>query len=184
MSTLKNTSITMTTSMVSSKDNKFRYILKKEWNAKKKSALVISLSAGKANEVFCDYTTMFIINALNELDYGSVSIMNVFSHISDKHVTDAENLKQIKQNIHKDEIDSIIIAWGRGCETANKKVKEEIMKIEEILNEVAEKCLVIADKKGLRGLHPLRAQNEWHLVQWKKVQKKKVEDKGEELKDE
>ncbi len=173
MSTLKNTSITMTTSVISSKDNKFRYILKKEWNSKKKTALVISLSAGKANEVFCDYTTTFIINALNELDYGSVTIMNVFAHISEKYTTDDENLKQIQENINMEEIDSIIIAWGRGCETASKKVKEEIFKIEKILDEVSDKCMVIADKKGLRGLHPLKAQNEWCLVPWKKAQKKK-----------
>lgn len=172
MGTLKNTSITMTTSVVSSKDNKFRYILKKEWNNKKKTALVISLSAGKADEVFCDYTTTFIVNALNELDYGSVTIMNVFAHVNEKHATDTENLKQIKENANKEEIDSIIIAWGRGCEKASKKVKEEIMKIEKVLDEVADKCMLIADKRGLRGLHPLKAQNEWVLVPWKQVQKK------------
>lgn len=172
MSSVKKSTTVMSTTTIVSKDNKFRYILEKKWNEKKKVALVISLSAGKAGEVFSDYTTTFIVNALNELDFGTAYIANIFPHVTEKYVTDLENIKHIKEYTMMEEIDSIIICWGRGCEGASKMVKAEIEKIEKVLQGVSEKCVVIADKKGLRGLHPLRAQNSWILVPWKKNDKK------------
>lgn len=48
MSALKKVTNTVTTNVISSKDNKFRYVLEKTWNEKQKGAVVISLSSGYA----------------------------------------------------------------------------------------------------------------------------------------
>lgn len=166
MSQLKKVSSIIKTTATYSKDGQYRYILEKCWDEKGKKAVLISLSAGKANELFCDYTTMFIQNALSK-DFGTVTILNAFAHVTEKHKTDAENLKQIKEHVIKDDVDSIILCWGRGCESASKAVKEEIAKIEKIVEPVANKCVVIADSRGIRGLHPLKAQNNFILKPWK-----------------
>lgn len=166
MSQLKKVSSIVKTTATYSKDGQYRYVLEKCWNEKGKKAVLISLSAGKANELVSDYTTMFIQNALNE-EFGTVYILNAFAHITEKSKTDAENLKQIKEYVAREDIDSIILCWGRGCESASKAVKDEIAKIEKIVDSVSNKCMVIADSRGVRGLHPLKAQNNWILKPWR-----------------
>lgn len=166
MSQLKKVSSTIKTTATYSKDGQYRYILEKCWDEKGKKAVLISLSAGKANELIYDYTTMFIQNALSQ-EFGTVIILNVFAHVTEKHKTDTENLKQIKEYVAKDDVDSIILCWGRGCENASKVVKDEIAKIEKIVESVANKCMVIADRRGIKGLHPLKAQNNFILKPWK-----------------
>lgn len=166
MSQLKKVSSIIKTTAIYSKDGQYRYILEKCWDEKGKKAVLISLSAGKANELFCDYTTMFIQNALSK-DFGIVTILNAFAHLTEKHKTDAENLKQIKEHVAKDDVDTIILCWGRGCDNASKAVKEEITKIEKIVEPISSKCMVIADSRGIKGLHPLKAQNNFILKPWK-----------------
>lgn len=178
MSQLKKVSSNIQTTATYSKDGQYRYLLEKGWDDKGKKALVISLSAGKANEIFCDYTTMFIQNALSK-EFGTVCIMNVFAHVLEKNKTDGENLKQIKEYIARDEIDSIILCWGRGCDTASKAVKEEVAKIEKLVEPLASKCFVIGDSRGVKGLHPLRGQNNWILKPWKISAKKQESVKSE-----
>lgn len=176
MSQFKKVSSNIKTTATYSKDGQYRYVLEKCWDEKGKKSVLISLSAGKANELFCDYTTMFIQNALSD-KFGTVYILNAFAHVTEKAKTDAENLRQIKEYVTKDDVDSIILCWGRGCESANKAIKDEIGKIEKIIEPVASKCMVITDNRGIRGLHPLRAQNNWILKPWKV---KKEEDKKNE----
>lgn len=166
MSQLKKVSSMIKTTATYSKDGQYRYILEKCWDEKGKKAVLISLSAGKANELFCDYTTMFIQNALNQ-DFGTVYILNAFAHITEKSKTDAENLRQIKEHVAREDVDSIILCWGRGCENASKVIKDEIAKIEKAVESVSSKCRVIADSRGVKGLHPLKAQNNWILKPWK-----------------
>ncbi|MBS5799527.1 MAG: DUF1643 domain-containing protein [Clostridiales bacterium] len=166
MSQLKKVSSTIKTTVTYSKDGQYRYILEKCWDEKGKKAVLISLSAGKANEYIYDYTTMFIQNALSK-EFGTVIVLNVFAHVTEKHKTDAENLKQIKEHVAKEDVDSIILCWGRGCENASKVVKDEIAKIEKIVELVASKCMMIADSRGIKGLHPLKAQNNFILKPWK-----------------
>lgn len=166
MSQLKKVSSTIKTTVTYSKDGQYRYILEKCWDEKGKKAVLISLSAGKANEYIYDYTTMFIQNALSQ-EFGTVIILNVFAHVTEKHKTDTENLKQIKAYVEKEDVDSIILCWGRGCENASKVVKDEIAKIEKIVESASSKCMVIADSRGIKGLHPLKAQNNFILKPWK-----------------
>lgn len=62
-----------------------KYIVRKEWDKNKKAALVIMKSAGDANEIVQDQTTMYVINNLSKLEYGSASIMNLFPSIENKN---------------------------------------------------------------------------------------------------
>ena len=79
MGTLKNTSITMTTSVVSSKDNKFRYILKKEWNNKKKTALVITKTSHTQIQTYCLKNLCF--SKTNIISYSSSRFFQRINHI-------------------------------------------------------------------------------------------------------
>lgn len=179
MSVLKKVTNTVTATVISSKDNKFRYVLEKVWNEKQKGAVVISLSSGYADGIVNDYTTTLIVNAVSKLGYGKVAIMNLFANIEEKYRSDEENLRQIKECIHKPEVDAVIIAWGKGVSNAGATVKQEVLKVESILEEVQDKCYLIAEPSGLKkGLHPLRAQNSWKLVPWKMEKIKEKDDKG------
>lgn len=140
---------------------------------------MISLSSGYADGIVNDYTTTLIVNALSRLGYGKVAIMNLFANVEEKYKSDEENLRQIKEYIHKPEVDAIIIAWGKGVSNAGAIVKQEVIKVESMLEEVQNKCYLIAEPSGLKkGLHPLRAQNTWNLVPWRIESVKEKDDKG------
>lgn len=64
-----------------SEDGKHRYLLKKEWNKAKKKAMVIMINPSSADGMVIDHTTMYVINNLSKLDFGSVDIVNMFSKI-------------------------------------------------------------------------------------------------------
>lgn len=142
-----------------------KYIVRKEWDKNKKSALVIMKKAGDANEIVQDQTTMYVINNLSKLDYGSASIMNLFPSIENKNTNKSavENLKFVQEEIQK--IDDVIIAAGTGIET-NKEALSRLKMIVSILLDKKINILQIESAKGRRGLHPLypAVKNEWKLV--------------------
>ena len=59
---------------------KNKYVVRKEWDKNKRKALVLMKNAGFADEIVQDQTTMYVINNLVKLDYGSVIIMNLFPY--------------------------------------------------------------------------------------------------------
>jgi len=58
-----------------------RYLLQKEWDKNKSKAMVIMINPSTAGEVAIDYTTLYVINNLYDLDFGSVEIVNLFSNV-------------------------------------------------------------------------------------------------------
>lgn len=142
-----------------------KYIVRKEWDKNKKSALVIMKNAGDTNEIVQDQTTMYVINNLSKLDYGSASIMNLFPSIENKNTNTSavENLKFVQEEIQK--IDDAIIAAGTGIET-NKEALNRLKMIVSILLDKKINILQIESAKGRRGFHPLypAVKNEWKLV--------------------
>ncbi|MDR1020436.1 MAG: DUF1643 domain-containing protein, partial [Synergistaceae bacterium] len=57
----------MKTEAVFSDDRNHRYLLRKEWDAKKKKAVVIMTNPSTADTFMLDYTTMYILNNLARL---------------------------------------------------------------------------------------------------------------------
>ncbi|MGE7090602.1 DUF1643 domain-containing protein [Lysinibacillus sp. NPDC048646] len=53
------------------------------------------IGGGQTDEIVQDQTTMYVINNLAKLDYGSVIIMNLFTSLEDKmHSLDSEEDKR------------------------------------------------------------------------------------------
>lgn len=144
-------------------DNK--YLVRKEWDKNKKTALVIMKTAGDANEIVQDQTTMYVINNLAKLGYGSVTIMNLFPsvHNQENHTSAIENLKFVQAEVPK--ADDVIIAVGTGIET-NKEALKRLHMIVAILLDKKANILQIESAKGRRGFHPLypAVKNGWILV--------------------
>lgn len=142
-----------------------KYVVRKEWNKSKKAALVIMKNAGDTNEVVQDQTTMYVMNNLAKLDYGSVIIMNLFPSLESKDTNESatENLKCIQEEMTK--VDDVIIATGTGIET-NKEALKRLHMILAILLDKKATILQIECPKGRRGFHPLypAVKNGWKLV--------------------
>lgn len=64
-----------------SEDRKHRYLLKKQWDSKKPSAMIIMINPSTAEEIVIDHTTMFVVNNVSKLGYGNVDILNMFSKV-------------------------------------------------------------------------------------------------------
>ncbi len=154
-----------------SEDNKHRFYLKKVWDSKKKSALVIMLSSGMCNGVTMDYSSLFTINNLVKLGYGSVEILNLFTSVGDN--INANSLKEVDIVLENNKLimnkakssDSIIIAWGRAGST-NKVVKKREDEVMSLLKTFKEKVFVLCDESGNKKFHPLspKCRNSWNLV--------------------
>lgn len=146
-----------------------KYLVKKEWDKAKKTALIIMKNAGDTDEIVQDQTTMYVINNLAKLGYGSVSIMNLFPSVNNKdnNTSAIENLKFVQAEVTK--VDDVIIAVGTGIET-NKEALKRLHMIVAILLDKKANILQIENAKGRRGFHPLypAVKNGWILVPYDK----------------
>lgn len=177
---------TMVTKVVFSEDRSHRYLLTKEWNVSLPNAVVIMLQAGKSNALIQDVTTCNIINCVAQLegDYGSVSIVNLFSRIDlelDTDVdiddfTDEENDKQIQQVA--DEAKLIVLAYGKAQETS-LCVKQRVKEVLTLLGEYKDKMYLIGDSKGGKGFSAMypKVRNKWTLYKAYEQEQKKENDK-------
>lgn len=161
------------TEVVFSADKTQRYLLRKEWDGKnKKKAMVIMISPSISNEIVIDHTTMFVINNLSKLEYGSVDIVNIFTDVGGSRAVRDISLDDERQNEHcvkeaAEKADTIIIAWGSIGEN-NQSVKKRQDMLLQHLSSFDDKLFQIADDKGKVGFHPLSPQvrNQWHLVKY------------------
>lgn len=142
-----------------------KYIVKKEWDKTKRKVLILMKNAGQTDEIVQDQTTMYVMNNLAKLDYGSVIIMNLFPSLEDEDTNESatENLKCIQEEITK--VDDVIIAVGTGIET-NKEAQKRLHMIVAILLDKKATILQIECPKGRKGFHPLypAVKNGWKLV--------------------
>ena len=154
---------TMKTETIFSEDKRHRYLLKKEWDSKRPKATIIMTNPSTADILMMDYTTLYIVNNLVRLNFGSVDIVNLVSKATiklevkqDLDVTmDPANLDYIVKSAEK--ADNIIIAWGKLGEN-NKKVRDLQDDLLNHLKSFKEKLFEIADKRGRSGFHPLAPQ--------------------------
>lgn len=161
----KTETSTMQTTVVYNDDKTHRYLLRKEWNENLPEAMVLMLSPSVANTVSVDRTTMLVLENLERLNFGKVSIVNLFSALNGKRTEaelDDENLAFITQAAEHSEI--VIYAVGTGGD-GNKTVLKQQRDILNLLNPWKSKMKCIADKFGKKFYHPLcPAVNRWELV--------------------
>lgn len=160
---------TLKTEVVFDDDMANKYVVRKEWNKSKKTALVIMKSAGETNEIELDHTTMYVINNLARLGYGAAIIMNLFPTIKgiNTNRSAVENLKHLQEELTK--VDDVVIAVGTGIET-NKEAISRLKMIMALLLDKKVNLLQIECPKGRKGFHPLypAVKNGWSLVLYEK----------------
>lgn len=141
---------TVKTTAVFSKNRKDRYLLKIEWDNNKKSLTIIMTFPSSADELTLDQTTMLVRNEAIKNDFGSVSIVNVFSSINNE----APKIDKTNTSIvmrESENADTIIVAYGRN--TSHEEGKKNFLSA---LNEhYKDKLYTIIDSKGLMFSHPL-----------------------------
>lgn len=146
---------TMQTTAVYNDDKTHRYLLCKEWNEKLPEAMVLMLSPSVANTVSVDRTTMLVLENLERLNYGKVSIVNLFSALNGKRTENAlddKNLAHITEAAERAQL--IIYAVGTGSD-GNKAVLKQQRDVLELLNPWKGKMQCIADANGKKFYHPL-----------------------------
>ena len=150
-----------------SDDKTHRLLLRKEWDKDKPNAMIITINPNTADTLNYDITTMLIINNLSALGFGSVSIVNLYSCIteklrlrfnSDEDLIHSDTDKIIEQYAAMS--DSIIIAWGsigRNTQRVCERQKDLLTRLSVHINKMY--------KIGIEGFHPLApsVRNEWVL---------------------
>lgn len=140
-----------------SDDGKHRFLLRREWDKDKKSAMVIMINPNTADTLNVDLTTMLTINNLSNLGFGSVNIVNLYSRImpklslrfnSDDDLIAKECDEIIEQYAAMS--DAIIIAWG-SIGNNSQRVRERQADLLDVLKPYANKLYKI----GEEGYHPL-----------------------------
>lgn len=162
------------TQAIFNKDKTHRTLLKKTWNEEQPTAAILMTNPSKADILVLDFTTMFTVNNLSALGYGSVSIVNLLSHMTTKldlkgdldNLTNEENIAQILRTAS--ETDIFIVAMGRIAET-HKKVGAYQHKLFEKLAQYEDKIHTIAAYDGTENLHPLspKLRSSWTIIPYK-----------------
>lgn len=160
----KTETSTMKTTVVYNDNKTHRYLLRKEWNENLPEAMVLMLSRSVADTVSVDRTTMLVLENLERLHYGKVSIVNLFSALNGKRTEnelDDENLVHITESAERAE--GIIYAVGTGSD-GNKAVLKQQYDILNLLNPWKTKMQCIADRNGKKFYLPLcPAVHNWKL---------------------
>ena len=154
-----------------SDNREHRLLLCKEWDKNRPKATIILINPNTADTLNIDNTTMLIINNLNQLGFGSVDIVNMYSRIalklyfrfnSDSDLLDSENDEIILKSAEKS--DRIIIAWG-SVGNNSQRVRNRQKNILEMLADYSEKICIITDGETSKGYHPLtpKVRESWIL---------------------
>ena len=169
------------TEVAYSDDRTRRYLLRKEWDAKKQRATVLMTNASVADVVGLDFTTLYILNNTSKLDFGGIDIVNLSPLITTKlkpkddaeAFEDETNISQILQSVERSDV--VIIAWGKLGEN-NRIVRLAQERILERMKPFADKLHIISNGRGMNGFHPLAPQIrfEWVLEKFAIPEKKKV----------
>ena len=155
------------TEIVMSDDETKRYSLYKEWQKDKPSLAIVMLCPSSSGEVAVDTSTALTIGNCFRLDYGSVTIVNLFSNINDFALREAEeedpeNLQAIIAAAEK--ADCLVMGAGTG-KAKNKLFRCRLEQVLTALRPYEKKLHCLCDETGgSRGLHPLSPRvREWQL---------------------
>ena len=161
--------LTLRTETVFSDDKCNRYLLRKEWDAKKPRATIIMTNPSAADLMTIDYTTLYILNNISKLDFGSVDIVNLYSIVTTKLTANDLDVEVEKENAEfivksAEKSDKIIIAWGKIGEN-NQKVRLAQDSLLKVLQPFKDKlCCIAESENGESGFHPLAPQIRFQWV--------------------
>lgn len=144
--------------VIFSEDHKHRFLLNKIWDSEKKSAAIIMINPSFADELKIDTTVMKVRNFLVDHNFGSMSIVNLFSFISSNPDALAGNTDSVRPETDKyinetvQAANTIIIAWGSDKSKYVKRKKE----VWQLLLEHQQKVKCFKCKDNKMGRHPSR----------------------------
>ena len=142
-----------------SEDKKHRVLWKRVWDKDKPMACVVMINPCQADSLVTDTTTELVVKNIARLsEYGGVSIVNLFSKLTNKlDFRSPELLNDVSNEVYikkaAEEASIIIFGWGRGAEL-NIRIKNRSEQVIELLSKHQEKFRVISDGER-KGIHPL-----------------------------
>lgn len=157
----------MDISAVGSDDGINTYEIRRKWAEKEKKALVIelypTLTADQCGNM--DVSTMHLMNHVQELGWGEVRIVNLYSKVFSEKPTvsqlseDDNNLSYIEEILEEQDIGGydIVIAWGNTLISHRQTIQAKT----DLLNMIKEKGLaeqvkcIVTDNLKADGVHPL-----------------------------
>ena len=166
---MQNIKSTLETEAIFSDDKQHRYLLKKTWDDKKQSIVIITMYPNMTGMLQIDLTTQLIMNKISEMDeYGVIYFVNLYSNITtpinlkhienshDKH-TDIHIMKAVK------EADSVLLAWG----SYGKKplVENRVNEVLDMLKPHKKKISILTNPQTNEIMHPLNpyARKDWTI---------------------
>lgn len=167
---MKEQTQVMTSLAKYSKDELYRYSLKKTWDTSKPNALFIGINPSIATEIIMDKTVMNLMNHLIGKGYGQVEIVNLFAFRSQDQSRLKERKEQFEQ-VNREYVvnalptaDLIIVGWGRDADK-NPRYKSTLDQIRIALIQHREKAKCFEDSKGNKNCHLSTTYNsQWKLV--------------------
>ena len=166
---MKSIQTTITTAAEYSEDGLHRYSLTIAWDKTKPNMLVLMLAAGASDCIYMDASTCHVLENSVRLNYGSVTICNLFSRVGDYHLREddsayyAENEKVIIASAKK--ANTVVYCPGRG-KAALKVFQAREQKVLSALQGISLSC--ISDGMGHTQFHPLSPKvRTWTLVPFK-----------------
>lgn len=160
-----------------------RFLWKQVWDNEKPLVCVVMLNPCQASTVISDTTTYLVVNNIYKLgDYGGITIVNLFSLLTQKLRTNTGEKLNDKVNdsyIKKaaEEASVVILAWGKSVDT-NQKLYDRSREVIDLLSKQKEKLRIIGDG-AKAGSHPLSpyVRSRWVLqdpTEWLKASKPDV----------
>lgn len=179
---VKKETLTSTTSIVKSVDQKHVFEFTNEYDFDGKKAVVITLSSESSNSLTCfDRTKYFTFNNLSKIGYSKITIFNLFTRVNEKLKPSNYSEEEIEDSLkYLDELlksgyDNVVVAFGTTM-SKNRRVKEcKKQLLERLVPYYKEgKVVRIVDDLELykrsesECLHPLYAGNyiggRWKLI--------------------
>jgi len=178
---MKEKKINLVTEVVCSDDGSHTYEIKKTWDKQKRKGLVIELYPTSSDAMNMDLSTMHLMNHANELGFGTVRIVNLYSTIYNSKPlaksleTEATNIKYILNILDSPDISeyNIVIAWGSSLSSNKKTIEKKLMllsamKEKKLFKQVKHIEAEEMDEDVPVGVHPLflglhYPKNKWSL---------------------
>lgn len=168
MNTIKTT---LTTQAVFSDDGTKRYLLRKEWDAKKPKLAIIMLAPSSSSGIELDTSTQLVINNVARLGFGAVDVLNLSAVLNDfslkqTKIEDKDNIETILQSAKNADI----IVYAAGVGRAKNKTFQQLQ--ETILHKLTpyeDKINCLSKEDGSSKFqHPLSPSvRVWHLSPFK-----------------
>ena len=149
MSNLVEKTSTVTTTAIFNKSGTERFLLKMEWDHRKKSVLMLMKFPALADEILIDQTSLLCRNGAVKNDFGSLSIVNLTSSLfGDNPKTSKQNRDIILEECEK--ADCILVCFGRGTDYQDEKaaMMGDLLKYKK-------KLFTLTDSHNKQLSHPL-----------------------------